>query len=145
MHADPHFDLSIAWERGVGRQITGRAALHDVLSGGPHGDYPSGATRPQCAILDLVGDLRARGSKVIRADYDTAPRHAAADCKAPDQVLETRLGRMARSDAGVGLVEMDNVFRSDDLSLFASDRIHPSEKGSACASELVAPLLDAEM
>ena len=56
-------------------------------------------------------------------------------------MLETRLSRMAARDAGVTLVDLDRTFRSGDLSLFASDRMHPSAKGSALIAQTVAPVL----
>ncbi len=93
------------------------------------------------AIPALVASLRARGSKVIWADYYTAPRYAGTSCEPPYQMLEERLGRMATADAGVTLIDMDDVFNSDDLSLFAADRLHPSEKGSARIAGQIAPLL----
>lgn len=96
------------------------------------------------AIPSLVADLRGRGSQVIWADYYTAPRYAGTNCEAPYQVLENRLGRMADGDSGVTLVDMDDVFSPDDLSLFASDRIHPSEKGSARIARLITPKLERE-
>ena len=95
----------------------------------------------QGEIPKLVNDLRRRGSKVIWADYYTSPRYAGTICEEPYQVLEARLGRMADARDGVTLVDMDDVFRPDDLSLFASDRTHPSEKGSARIAELLTPLL----
>ena len=94
------------------------------------------------AIPTLVADLRGRGSRVVWADYYTAPRYAGTTCEAPYQVLETRLGRMADADAGVTLVDMDDVFSPDDLSLFAADRLHPSKKGSARIANLIAPVLE---
>jgi len=96
----------------------------------------------QGAIPSLVADLRAQGSQVIWADYYTSPRYAGTSCEAPYQVLEDRLGRMADGDASVTLVDMDDVFSPDDLSLFASDRIHPSKKGSARIATLIAPKLE---
>lgn len=94
------------------------------------------------AIPALVADLRGRGSQVIWADYYTSPRYAGSTCEAPYQVLEDRLGRMAGADVGVTLVDMDDVFRPDDLSLFASDLTHPSEQGSARIARLVSPLFE---
>lgn len=93
------------------------------------------------AIPALVGELRQRGAQVIWADYYTAPAYAGTSCEAPYQVLETRLGRMAAADAGVTLVDMDEHFRPDDLTLFASDKTHPSPKGSARIAAQIAPLL----
>lgn len=95
----------------------------------------------QGAIPELVADLRRRGSQVIWADYYTSPRFAGTVCEAPYQELEARLRRMAAAKDGVMFVDMDEVFSPDDLSLFASDRTHPSEKGSARIAELVLPQL----
>ncbi len=94
------------------------------------------------AIPALVADLRGRGSRVIWADYYTAPRYAGTTCEAPYQVLEDRLGRMASAYDGVVLVDMDDVFSPEDLSLFAADRIHPSAQGSARIAKLIAPILE---
>ena len=94
------------------------------------------------AIPALVADLRERGARVIWADYYTSPRFAGTACEAPYQGLEDRLARMADADTGVTLVDMDDVFSPDDLSLFAADRIHPSQKGSARIASLVAPVLE---
>ncbi|XDA98714.1 SGNH/GDSL hydrolase family protein [Sulfitobacter sp. LCG007] len=93
------------------------------------------------AIPALVSGLRLRGSRVIWADYYTSPLYAGTACEAPYRMLEARLRRMADSRDGVSLVDMDDVFRPDDPSLFASDRTHPSEIGSARIAALVAPLL----
>lgn len=93
------------------------------------------------AIPALVSDLRERGSRVIWADYYTAPRYAGTGCEAPYDMLEERLARMAAADAGVTLVDMDAVFTPDDLTLFAPDRMHPSPKGSALMADQIAPLL----
>jgi acyl-CoA thioesterase I len=93
------------------------------------------------AIPSLVSDLRRRGSEVIWADYYTSPLYAGTRCQAPYRVLEARLRRMADTNEGITLVDMDDVFRPDDASLFASDRIHPSEQGSARIANLLAPIL----
>lgn len=95
------------------------------------------------AIPALVSDLRARGSQVVWADYYTSPRYAGTDCEGPYRMLETRLGAMAARDPGMTLVDMDRVFSPDDLSLFARDRLHPSETGSARIAALIAPILQA--
>ena len=95
----------------------------------------------QGAIPSLVADLRRKGSRVIWADYYTSPRYAGTTCEAPYRVLEDRLGRMADADAGVALIDMDDVFSPDDLSLFASDKTHPSKKGSARIAKLIASAL----
>ena len=96
----------------------------------------------QGAIPALVADLRGRGAQVVWADYYTSPRYAGTACEAPYQALEERLSRMAGADDGVTLVDMDDVFSPDDLSLFAFDRTHPSQKGSARIASLVASVLE---
>ena len=136
-------------------QLSGVRAQWVVLNGGAN-DLSGGCDCSACepvldrlisddgtrgAIPALVSDLRARGSRVIWADYYTAPRYADTACEAPYQVLETRLGRMAASNPGVTLADMDDVFRPDNLALFASDRTHPSPEGSARIAALVAPLV----
>jgi lysophospholipase L1-like esterase len=93
------------------------------------------------AIPALVSDLRARGARVVWADYYTSPRYAGTGCVASYRELETRLGRMAAGDPGVVLVDLDDVFSATDLTLFAPDRLHPSRKGSARIAELVAGVL----
>jgi lysophospholipase L1-like esterase len=44
-------------------------------------------------------------------------------------------------DKRLTLIDLDDVFRPDDLSLFAADRLHPSKKGSALIAEQISPLL----
>ena len=95
----------------------------------------------QGAIPALVRDLRARGSRVVWADYYTSPRFARTICERPYQELEARLGRMADTDAGVFLVDMDEVFSPDDETLFDRDRLHPSAKGSARIVRQVAAVI----
>jgi len=93
------------------------------------------------AIPALVADLQRRGARVIWADYYTSPKYAGTACEPRYKVLETRLRRMAARDPGVTLADMDDVFSPEDLSLFASDKTHPSQKGSARIAELIMPLL----
>ena len=136
-------------------QLSGVRAPWVVLNGGAN-DLSRNCTCSDCgAVLDrlisedgargtipsLVADLRGRGSRVIWADYYTSPRYAGTTCEAPYQVLETRLRRMAAADEGVTLVDMDEVFRPDDPTLFDADRTHPSVKGSQRIAAQVAPLL----
>ncbi|MCR8827474.1 SGNH/GDSL hydrolase family protein [Pseudosulfitobacter koreensis] len=136
-------------------QLDGVRADWVVLNGGSN-DLSGGCDCSDCgAVLDrlisqdgtqgaipaLVADLRARGSNVIWADYYTSPRYAGTTCEPPYRVLEERVARMAQADPGVTLVDMDDVFRPDDPSLFAADRLHPSRKGSARIAAQIAPLL----
>lgn len=89
------------------------------------------------AIPELVAGLRAGGSRVVWADYYTSPRFAGRPCPAFDQ-LEQRLARMAAGDARVLFVDMDDVIASNDPSLFARDRTHPSPKASGLIGAQIA-------
>jgi acyl-CoA thioesterase-1 len=89
------------------------------------------------AIPGMVADLRARGSRVVWADYYTLPRFAGRRCLSYEQ-LENRVARMAARDAGVVFVDMDDVIASSDASLFASDGTHPSPEGSSRIARLIA-------
>ncbi|MBY6152336.1 SGNH/GDSL hydrolase family protein [Vannielia litorea] len=160
---EPVGDVSLPLARVAGgsgslnipTQLSGVSAPWVVLNGGAN-DISASCNCTRCSpVLDrlisddgrrgaipaLVASLRQRGSRVIWADYYTSPRFAGTACVAPYRELESRLGRMAARDAGVSLVDMDDVFSPADLSLFAADRTHPSPKGSARIAALVAPLL----
>lgn len=148
----------IAGRRGafnIPAQLDGLSVEWVVLNGGAN-DLSSNCACSDCgpvlenlisddgtrgAIPKLVADLRERGSQVIWADYYTSPRFAGTACEAPYRVLEARLRRMAATKDGIMFVDMDDVFSPDDLSLFAPDRTHPSQKGSARIAELVLPKL----
>jgi len=95
----------------------------------------------QGTIPALVGDLRRRGARVIWADYYTTAEVAGTTCERPYRVLEARLARMAEADAGVVLVDMDDVFTPGDPALFAGDGIHPTPLGSARIAGLAVPFL----
>jgi lysophospholipase L1-like esterase len=95
------------------------------------------------AIPALVATLRARGSKVIWADYYTSPRFAGQPCAAFER-LEDRVARMAEADPGVWMVDMDDVLDPDDATLFDTDRTHPSPEGSARIGVLIAGVLQSE-
>lgn len=93
------------------------------------------------AIPGIVAELRAKGTKVLWADYYTSPIYAGTACTAPYDTLKARVSRLAAADPGVELVEMGGVMPSGDASLFAPDRLHPSREGSARIARLVADRL----
>jgi lysophospholipase L1-like esterase len=139
----------------IPRQLAGLRPDLVVLNGGAN-DLSAGCDCSDCgpvldrlitrdatagAIPALVSDLRSRGAEVIWADYYTSPRYAGTICEAPYKELEARLTRLAATDVGMTLVDMDDVFSPDDLSLFAPDRTHPSQKGSARMADEIARVL----
>ncbi|KUF10279.1 SGNH/GDSL hydrolase family protein [Pseudoponticoccus marisrubri] len=116
-------DLGVGCTGGNSRAILDRLIAQDGRSG---------------AIPQMVAEQRARGSRVVWVDYYTSPRYAGTSCVPIYDEMEDRLRRMAEADPGVTLVDMGDVLPSSDLSLFASDRIHPSAAGSARIAQLVA-------
>lgn len=139
----------------IPRQLAGLRPDLVVLNGGAN-DLSAGCDCSDCgpvldrlisrdatsgAIPALVSDLRGRGAEVIWADYYTSPRYAGTICEAPYKELEARLTRLAATDPGMTLVDMDDVFSPDDLSLFAPDQTHPSQKGSARMAGEIARVL----
>nr|WP_096707651.1 SGNH/GDSL hydrolase family protein [Phaeobacter gallaeciensis] len=161
---EPVGDVSLSFARLIGgggalnipSQLNGVAADWVVLNGGANDLSGSGCGCRVCdnvldrlisesgtrgAIPELVAELRRRGSGVVWLDYYTAPRYAGTTCVAPYRILERRLDRMAAADQGVTVLDLDSVFRPDDLSLFSRDRVHPSRRGSGRIADLVAPVL----
>jgi acyl-CoA thioesterase-1 len=110
---------------------------------GPVLDRLIGSDGTGGAIPEMVGGLRASGARVVWAAYYTSPRYAGTACVAPFDELKARLGRMAAADDGVILADMGRVLPSNDLALFARDRVHPSEQGSDRMGRLLADVLRA--
>ncbi len=117
------------------RAECGCTGCDDVLDRLISSDGQSGA------IPDLVRQVRAQGTRVLWADYYTSPRFAGTACVRPYDRLTARLTRMAAADDGVLLVDMGRVVSSSDRELFAADRLHPSERGSARIAALIADTL----
>ncbi|MHA7877017.1 SGNH/GDSL hydrolase family protein [Roseivivax sp.] len=83
------------------------------------------------AIAELVAAQRAKGARVLWADYYTSPIYAGTICRRPYDVLAERLTAMAEADPGVVLADMGAVMPPERAELFAPDRLHPSPQGSA--------------
>ncbi len=120
---------------GIGCSQTGSADVLDRLIA------PDGLSG---AIPEMVGGLTAGGGRVLWADYYISPRFVGTACAEVYALLETRLERMAAADPNVVLVDMEDVMPATDRSLFARDRIHPSQAGSARIATLIAQRLKAE-
>lgn len=119
---------------GVGCDCTDCDAVVDGLIG------PDGQTG---AIPALVKSLRAKGSRVVWADYYTSPRYAGTACTGPYQTMEDRLYLMAAADDGISVVDMEDVLSPDQTDLFDADRLHPSPAGSKRIGNLIADQIPA--
>jgi len=94
-------------------------------------------------IPQAVGTARRSGAKVIYVGYLHTPgQNSAVDhCAADVAQLEARLTAMARRDPGVTFLAVKDVVPFGDLSFHASDRIHPSPKGSAAIGARIAAVI----
>ncbi|WP_417723563.1 SGNH/GDSL hydrolase family protein [Salipiger sp.] len=165
--AEPVGDVSLPYAKVTGtsalpgldirRQVAGLSAHWVVLNGGAN-DLGVGCDCTDCgdvlarlisddgrsgAIPALVSGLRARGSRVLWADYYTAPVYAGTACTRPYDRLQARLERLAAATPGMELVDMGAVLPSSDETLFARDRTHPSPAGSARIAAQIAERLRA--
>ncbi|QFS83891.1 hypothetical protein FIU97_14170 [Roseivivax sp. THAF40] len=95
------------------------------------------------AIPRMVSGLRARGVRVLWADYYTSPNFAGTSCGQIYDLMGARVARMADRDTGIVFVDMGDVVPFSNLSLFARDRIHPSAAGSDRIAGLIAEALRA--
>lgn len=163
--AEPVGDMSLSFARLTGsppvpgldirKQVAGLSAPWVVLNGGAN-DLGVGCDCTDCgeilarlispdgrtgAIPALVSGLSARGSRVIWADYYTAPVYAGTACTGPYNELQARLERFAATTPGLELVDMEEALPASDTSLFDEDRTHPSPRGSALIAAQIAARL----
>ncbi len=141
----------------ISAQVKGLAPRWVVMNGGAN-DLGVGCSGAETgAILDrlistdgregaipvMVAGLRARGARVLWADYYTAPAFAGTPCGQIYDLMGARAARMAAADPGILLVDMGDVIAPGDPALFARDGIHPSPAGSARIAALIAEALRA--
>lgn len=90
-------------------------------------------------IPTLIARTRSTGAQVLWMGYYQAPNSASfANCR-PDLVeLEHRIAIHSRAQDGVYFVDAEDVFDPADQGLLASDRTHPSVRGSAVLGKFLA-------
>lgn len=94
-------------------------------------------------IPDLVRRLRSTGARVVYVGYLRSPgfNSPIEHCKNEGDELEARISRMAQQDNGVYFLSLKELVPNGDLSYHASDRIHPSIKGSRAIGQLAAEII----
>lgn len=96
------------------------------------------------AISQWVDEIRAMGSRVAYVGYYEIPLGTEFDdCEDELETLRLRTARMAEAREGVIYVDAREAMPRSELSLFAADRIHPSEAGAAAVGRLLAERIQA--
>lgn len=90
-------------------------------------------------IPDLIAKARRTGAQVLYMGYYQAPASPSfKTCRTGLIELERRVEIYAQSHAGVHFVDAEDVFDAADPALLASDRTHPSRKGSTILGAFLA-------
>lgn len=94
-------------------------------------------------IPEQVARLRGAGAKVAFVGYLRSNGFASPvdKCGPTGDVLDARLARMAAADPWVRFVPLADLVPEGDTSYYASDRIHPSPKGSAAIAARIAAVI----
>ncbi|WP_204113692.1 SGNH/GDSL hydrolase family protein [Shimia biformata] len=93
-------------------------------------------------IPDLIARAEAQGAHVLWMGYYAAPNSTAFPGCRPGLVeIERRISRLAAARPGLIFVDAEDIFDPPDPTLFASDRTHPSVKGSAIIGTYLADVI----
>lgn len=91
------------------------------------------------AIPDLIRAARATGAQVLWLGYYQAPQSRSfRGCRPGLVELERRIAAFALAQPGVAFLDAEDVMDPADASLLASDRTHPSARGSAVIGRALA-------
>ena len=91
-------------------------------------------------IPQTVARARASGARVAYVGYLRSPGRGSPieGCRVWGDKLEARISKMASRDRGTYFVSLARMVPNGDRSFHAGDMIHPSPKGSAAATALIA-------
>ncbi|MFD2741030.1 SGNH/GDSL hydrolase family protein [Sulfitobacter aestuarii] len=97
-------------------------------------------------IPSLVQKLRANRARVIYVGYLRSPGFGSPieHCRDLGNEMERRVAEMAKRDAGVTYLSLQDLVPYGDRSFHAPDRIHPSPKGSAAMAQRIIKVIKAE-
>lgn len=95
------------------------------------------------AIPGLVSQLRQAGAQVVFVGYLRTPGKTSPieHCVDEGNEMDARVARLAQLDRGVHFVSLADLVPFGDLSYHATDRIHPSMKGSRVIGQRIARLI----
>lgn len=90
-------------------------------------------------IPDTIAKARATGARVLWMGYYQAPNSGSfANCRPALVEMERRVEAYARAHDGVYFVDAEDVFDVSDAGLLASDKTHPSPRGSTILGAFLA-------
>lgn len=94
-------------------------------------------------VVETVRRARADGARVIYVGYLRTPGQPSMidHCRDIGDAYEARLARMAERDAGITFISVADLVPHGDLSFHATDRVHPSPKGSAAIAARIAAVM----
>jgi len=94
-------------------------------------------------IPGFLSEIRQTGARVVYVGYLRSPGLGSLieHCRDEGAELEARVARLARLDAGVHYLSLQDLVPEGDSSYHAVDMIHPSVKGSSAIAERLAALI----
>lgn len=95
-------------------------------------------------IPGFLSDLRQSGAKVIYVGYLRSPGRASPieHCRDEGAELERRVAELAKLDAGVHYLSLQDIVPEGDGTFHALDMIHPSIKGSTTIGQIIANIIE---
>lgn len=97
------------------------------------------------AIPELIYKAQTQGARVIWLGYYKAPETNSFEGCRPGLVeIERRIELLAQSNSRLIFLDAERFFDPPSKELFASDRTHPSVKGSALIAKEIASIIEKE-
>ncbi|MEM6587770.1 MAG: SGNH/GDSL hydrolase family protein [Pseudomonadota bacterium] len=94
-------------------------------------------------IPGFLSDMRQTGAKVIYVGYMRSPGLASPieHCRDEGAELEGRIATLAKKDAGLIYLSLEDLVPHGDGSYHMIDMIHPSQKGSRAIGQIISSVI----
>ncbi|MEO0773396.1 MAG: SGNH/GDSL hydrolase family protein [Pseudomonadota bacterium] len=94
-------------------------------------------------IPGFLSEMRQTGAKVIYVGYMRSPGLASPieHCRDEGAELEGRIAALAKKDAGLIYLSLEDLVPHGDGSYHMVDMIHPSQKGSRAIGQIIASVI----
>lgn len=141
---DQRVDGTWAWlvMDGGGNELNGRCGCGDCDAVLDQLVMPDGSSG---AIVDIVEDAMAAGTRVVFLGYPEMPEDAEFGFSRCNPVFAEHSARMrafAEQEPMLWFVDAFEVVRATDDAYFVSDRVHPTPEGSRVMGEHIARAID---
>ncbi len=95
-------------------------------------------------IPGFLSDMRQTGAKVIYVGYMRSPGLASPieHCRDEGAELESRIATLAKKDAGLIYLSLEDLVPFGDGSFHMIDMIHPSQKGSRAIGRIISSVIE---